>query len=130
MYKVASDRRQTALHRGRPEDWVNGVEKLKPQDKLNQLRDGVKILQSRIDQSSGKERARLGREKLALQNQIAELRRQIGRPKIEWRPFFVNEAKRILSDSQFDLIYRAAIREFELAQKRRDAAVGQQGDSK
>lgn len=121
MYKVASDRRQRSLHHGRPADWVNGAETLAPNDKLKQLQDGIKILQARIDATSGKELAALGQEKLAMQNDIAALRKQIGRPALEWKPFFVNEAKRILSESQFDLIYRSALRECELAQKRRAA---------
>ena len=122
MYKIASNRHQTALHRGRPADWVNGKEQLKPADKLNQLRDGVKILQARIDAATGDEKKTLGLEKQTLQNEISALRKTLGRPPLNWHSFFINEAKRILSDSQFDLIYKASIRECEMAQKRRDEA--------
>lgn len=114
MYKVASDRRQAALHRGRPSDWVNGQERLSDADKIKQLQDGINILETRIRALApgSEERKRLGKEKLALQTEISELRKQVMREvPLEWRFFFVNEARRLLSRSQFDMIYNAAIRE-------------------
>jgi hypothetical protein len=37
MYKVASDRRQSALHKGRIADWVNGDERLTIEQQYKQF---------------------------------------------------------------------------------------------
>jgi len=174
MYKVASDRRQAALHRGRPADWVNGQEAapflerrlgsasmasrvlrlltpiarpdfgpsprpspfqtnaslsrslrriaklLNDADKIRQMQDGINILDARIQACApGEERKRLGKEKQAMQTELSELRKQKRREQpLYWKDFFVNEAKRLLPQSKFDMIFNAAIRECKLAAER------------
>lgn len=123
MYKIASDRRQSSLHRGRATDWISGDERLSPHDRLKQLQDGTKILDARILQAATPtEKKALGVEKLGLQNQIKDLRASLPKAPPSWKEHFVNEAKRILSASQFQMIERAAKIEAEREQAKRDKA--------
>lgn len=110
MYKSASDGRQRVLHQGRPTDWINGEEKLSADDLLRQLQQQAKMLEDRIKAApiGSEDRKRMGREKNEVQNQLKALR--YARPKAppDWKKHFVNEAKRILSASQFEMVMNAA----------------------
>jgi hypothetical protein len=110
MYKVASDKRQSSLTRGRLSDWVNGEERLSGDDKLNQLRQTCQILEGRILAlpAGSEERRRLGQEKQQVQLQLKKLRDDKPKAPPDWKMHFVNEAKRLLSDSQFKMIENAA----------------------
>ncbi len=72
MYKVASDRRQRALHQGRPTDWVNGEEKQSPEDKRRNLQAAMQNLEERIKAlpPGSAERRELGRQKLEWQQEL------------------------------------------------------------
>jgi hypothetical protein len=124
MYKGASDGHQRALHHGRPSDWIHGEERLTGQDKLNQLRQGIKILEGRILAlpKGSEERKQLGIEKLAVQSEIKTLTATMPKAPPDWKQHFVNEAKRLLSDSQFKMIENSAKREATREQARNDAA--------
>lgn len=108
MYKIASDKRQASLYRGKQSDWINGEERLSADDKLRQMQQGIKLLEARVLAATGEERKRLGREKMALQDEIKALRAVMPKSPVEWKAHFVNEAKRILSESQFQMIFNAA----------------------
>ena len=115
MYKVGSDKHQAALHRGKLADWVGGDFRLSPPDRLKQLQEGARILETRIlALPPGAERSALGKEKFELQNELAALRKEFSRSvPPDWKSHFVNEAKRILSASKWEMIYNAATREAE-----------------
>lgn len=126
MYKVASDKRQAGLHHGKPADWVNGVEKLSPHDRLRQLGDGIRILNSRIIESHGKPgKRKLILEKTRMEAEVALLRRELGverkgAPMDNFGQMFVECSKQILSPVQFNIIKAATKRELERLEK--DAA--------
>lgn len=124
MYKVASDSRQRSLHHGRPADWINGEERLSPADHLAQLRQGVQILEKRILAlpKGSEERKRLGVEKNAMQLQIKAATADLPKPPPDWKMHFVDEAKRLLSDSQWRMIEHAAKIAATREQTRNDAA--------
>lgn len=119
MYKVASDKRQSALRRGKLSDWVNGEERLSVEDQINQLKDGMRILEERIASASGDERKQLGAQKWEMQCQMTKIKKSAG---IEKRnregiaQYIVDAARELLTKSQFDLIYRRAVRDYDLAQ--------------
>lgn len=110
MYKVSSDKKQAALHHGRLSDWVNGEERLSEDDRRKQLQQSVKMLEDRIKATSpgSPERKRLGLEKLAVQDQLKELRDARPKAPVDWKAHFINEAHRILSSSQFEMVMNAA----------------------
>lgn len=125
MYKVASDRRQTTLHRGRPSDWVNGEEVLTAERRLEQMKEGARILEARIlaSANSDPERTRLGQEKFKLQNEIKMLKAQLNIVKIARRSLgdvFVDMAKEILPKVQYEMVRNAALREHDRQQKALD----------
>jgi hypothetical protein len=124
MYKVASDKRQSALYRGRPSDWINGEERLSAEDKLKQLQQGWKILQRRILAlpNGSEERRKLGRELQSIQDQITLLKADFPKSQPDLRAHFMNEARRILSPGQFEMVLNAARIETAREQARRDAA--------
>lgn len=124
MYKGASDGHQRALHHGRPSDWLNGDERLAGDDLLRQLRQTAQLLETRILALpiGSKERRALGREKNEVQLKLKSLRADAPKPPPDWKQHFVNEAKRILSASQFEMIVNAAKIEAAREQKRNDAA--------
>lgn len=116
MYKVASDNRQRALHQGAPRDWVNGEEKLSLEDQLAQLVEGINIIQDRILLlPKGEERTELGRQKLALQQKVGPLRKLVGRERVCKQGIdqvFITTAREMLPKVQFQIIWRAAEREY------------------
>ncbi len=118
MYKVASDKRQTALHRGRPADWVNGEERLPPEEQLRLMVDGIRIIDSRISEAPDQaEKQKLGKEKLAMQNSITAFRAKHGllRKRNETgglAHLFVDIAKAMLPKVQFEMIWNATLREY------------------
>lgn len=124
MYKGASDGHQRALHHGRASDWINGEERLTGDDLLRQLRQTTQILEIRILALpvGSEERRALGREKNEVQLRLKNLRADKPKAPPDWKQHFVNEAKRILSASQFEMIERAAKIEAAREQKRNDAA--------
>lgn len=125
MYKVASDGRQRALHHGRPSDWINGEERLAPPDRLNQLRQGIKILEARILSlpKGSEERKRLGQEKQSIQSEIKAVTADMPKSPPDWKLHFIDEAKRLLSDSQWRMIESAAKIAAAREQARNDAAI-------
>lgn len=72
MYKVSSDKRQRALHQGRPTDWVGGEEVQTESGLRNNLVRAAQNLEERIKglPKGSPERRQLGLEKLAIQNQL------------------------------------------------------------
>jgi hypothetical protein len=127
MYKVASDRRQSALHRGRMSDWVNGEEFLKAEDRLRQLQCGYKILVDRIVAlpKGSVERKKLGHEQKLLEAEITKLKALTPPIKHASRGIadvFIDMAREILSEAQFKLVWNTAIREQELRQKAAEKA--------
>jgi hypothetical protein len=127
MYKVASDRRQRALHHGRPTDWVNGQEKLSPADQLRQMKDGLAILEGRIAATDdAAERRRLGMEKQQLQRDLTAFRAANGLQRKRGAPdglhhLFVDVAKAMLPKVQFEMIWNATLREYRSGNSRLNA---------
>lgn len=126
MYKVASDRRQTVLHRGRLADWLNGDEWQSAEQRLRQMQDGVQIIEARIlGLPVGDERKALGIQKLAMQREITEFRKALHLVREARRGFgdtFVDIAKQILPKVQFEMIRNAAIRECDRRRKELEEA--------
>jgi len=125
MYKVASDKRQRSLHHGKLADWVNGVEQLSPVDQLQQLKEGLSILEKRILQSSGKERKELGIQKLAMQVEVSAIRKRAHLQREAVRGFedtFIDCARTMLAPLQFKLITAAAMNEVKRRNAEHEAA--------
>jgi hypothetical protein len=124
MYKIASDKRQAGLHHGRPADWVNGVEKLSVQDHFQQLKNGIRVLDKRIVEATGKDRKDLVKRKMDMQNELVAFKEKHGlerKERLGFNSVFIDCAKDMLPKVQFDMIMNAAKREFEKA----TAAAGQ-----
>jgi hypothetical protein len=120
MYKVASDRRQTSLHRGTVADWVNGEERLTAAQRLEQMKEGVRILEDRCKSAIGDERKRLGIEKLALQHELTAFKKAMGMVNLARRDFpdlFRDVAREMLPKKQYEMIYNAAVREYDTRTK-------------
>jgi hypothetical protein len=120
MYKVASDGRQRALHHGKLSDWVNGEERLTAADQIQQMRDGLNVLQGRINAATGEERRLLGIQKYEMQTQLSALKKSHGvvkKQRDSLGEYIANAAREILTKSQFDLIYKRAVRDWDLARK-------------
>lgn len=112
MYKVGSDRRQQALHRGRPEDWMSsGVPEpaLATEQQRQVLRDRVKQLQAEIVglPKTSERRKALGQEQAELCRQINALRPKRKAPGIA--SHFIEEARARLTKFQFDQIMTGAV---------------------
>lgn len=115
MYKVSSDRRQSALSRGRLADWITNNDRPSIEEQLRQLREGVNIIDARISKASGEEKRELGRQKWAMQQELTLLRKKCGlerKTKDGLSQFVVDAAREMLSKIQFDMIYRAAERKY------------------
>jgi hypothetical protein len=115
MYKISSDKKQTALHRGKITDWMNGKENLSIKDQFELMKRGIQIFESRLLRETDKEeRKRLGLEKLALQNELTKFRK-LNRIEQDSRDglagAFIRVAKEMLGKTQYELILRAAERE-------------------
>jgi hypothetical protein len=120
MYKVASDRRQDALRRGKLSDWVNGEEVLSIADQVALLKNGMLILERRIATSAGEERKAFGLQKLEMQKKLTDLNRLAGyerRLREGIAQYIVDAARELLTKSQFELIYKRAQRDWDFAQK-------------
>jgi len=117
MYKIASDKRQTVLHRGRPNNWVNGQEQLSPEEGLRLLKNGLHVLEDRIKKAMPWEKRKLGREKIKLQNEIVAFRAANGllRPRHntdDLHHLFIEVAREMLSKVQFEILWNATLREY------------------
>lgn len=122
MYKVSSDKRQRSLHHGKLTDWVNGQEQLSPADQLEQMKEGMRIMHTRVAAATGRERRDLIIDQTRMEKEIADFRTKHGlaRAQIPELPqYFVNCAKEILSPWQFEVIMNAAKRDCERASKRK-----------
>jgi len=128
MYKVASDKRQSALHRGRLSDWANGEQYLTAEQRLEQMREGWRILQERCNAATGEEKKRIGLEMLALQNQLREAKKALGLighiAKRGWQDVFRDMCKEMLPKVQYELIVKATHREVA----RLEAAANEAGE--
>jgi hypothetical protein len=116
MYKVASDKRQRGLHHGRPSDWVNGTEKMSTEDQYRQLKEGIRIIDRRILESTGKERKKLALQKADMQDEIVAFKEKHGLKKkqMEGLPQYIADcAKEMLPKIQYEMILNAAKRAFE-----------------
>jgi hypothetical protein len=124
MYKAGSDRHQTALFRGKLSDWSGGAEVLSAEDQLSQLQVSTKLLEARIMVSpkGSPERKALGVQKFEVQEQIKVLRGTLPKSPPDWKLHFVDEAKRLLSASQFEMIFNAAKIGAEREQRNREKA--------
>ncbi len=121
MYKVASDKRQRTLHHGKITDWVNGEEHLKPEEHLEQLKEGLRIMHIRVAAAKGRERRDLIVDFHKMQNEIAVFRKKhaLRRTQMPELPqFFVNCARELLTPSQFEVIMNMAKRDCERAQRK------------
>lgn len=116
MYKIASDKKQTILHRGRVKDWLASgdgtLQAATGEALVKQLKDETRILQNRIATCADlRERKALGLQMFEVQSRINELRKNgIGRPRAEIERAFFKEAKRILPSHMFDIVYSAALK--------------------
>lgn len=125
MYKVASDKRQSALTRGRLADWAGGEEYQSAETKLRQMQEGVQILDNRIQKMKGQSGvAELGKQKLAMQADITAFRKAMHLVRMAREGYgetFVTMAKQMLPKVTFDLISGATRRELEQRKKALDA---------
>jgi hypothetical protein len=117
MYKVASDKRQAALHRGRLADWIDGeeaqVETRSARQQWLDLKVAFRSLEARMQAlpKKSKQRKELGLQKRAMQNEITALAKRahgehIGRRGIN--RYFVQIAREQLYPAQFKGMWAAA----------------------
>ena len=133
MYKVASDRRQISLHRGRPADWVNGEQNLSLFHQYEGLKLQDQQLMARINAlpAGSEERRQLGKERQELCARMKAMKPSLHADKISnargnVAECFVEIAKEMLPPGQFKAFYAAAKRRrdehLERAQKIREQA--------
>jgi hypothetical protein len=114
MYKIASDKKQSALHRGKKNlsDWLNGEERLKVEDQFNQLRSSVKIIEERRKNSTDDtERKQLARLLTAYQHKVSEFKKAfkfVTRAERGIEGQFIVAAREMLLRAQYDAIYKEA----------------------
>lgn len=122
MYKVASNRQQTVLHRGRPSDWINGQEapSATPDEEYRCLVQGAQALEARIKAlPHGDDRKALGIQKRELETRIKEIKPLVKRHAAQYRglaEYFVDIAKEQLPRPQFKAMFEAARRKREQEQ--------------
>jgi hypothetical protein len=126
LYKVASDKHQSALRRGRLSDWVNGEEWQSAETKLRQMQEGVLILENRIKAlATGRpgvaaERQALGLQKQDAQTEINKFRKAMNIFRQSHRNFeevFVDTAKAMLPKVHLEMLMSATKRECERRKK-------------
>lgn len=108
MYKVASDKRQTVLHRGRPSDWVNGQERLTAEQKRTQAKEGWNIIEARmLACTDPEERKALIVRKREIEAELQEINKEVKREKqeVHWHKesfhdIFIQTAREMLSKVQ------------------------------
>jgi hypothetical protein len=135
MYKVASDKRQSALHRGRLGDWAHGQEHQSKDDQIANLKKAIAAIERQLGNLLllPDTRRQLGRQKAALAKQISELKG----PRLRIRglgDWFIDVAKEQLPLGQFKAMMAAAKRlhlqnEEKNAERRTCAASGSNGSS-
>ncbi len=124
MYKISSDKRQTALHRGRLADWLGpGAPDLTDEQKRQTLVDRAQSIHDALVKLPKKspERRALGLEYAEINLAINELRpARRGPPSVE--SFFICVAKERLTRVQYDqLMTEATARAESARQKERPA---------
>jgi hypothetical protein len=137
MYKVASDKRQTALRRGRLADWVNGeephVETRTIHDKWNDLKAAIRTLEAHLTkipkgQEYSRERRELGQNLSALRADLTPLGKAVKAEKLQRReiaPYFLQIAREQLMPGQFKAMYAAALRLKELDVRRTEKVIAE-----
>lgn len=133
MYKGASDGRQSALTRGRLSDWSNGDFKLTLEEQFFQNKEGIKILTSRIANSSGEKKKDLLKEMAALEAAQSELKKKhhlVKKQRQGIEQFIAEEARLILPKNQWEVIYNSAKRKYDIATKiaEQDAVASEQNE--
>lgn len=116
MYKVSSDKKQAALHRGRLSDWLNGEERLSVEDRFSQMREGVKILQERKRTATDEERRQIGIELRDLESKIAEYKKAfalVTRVERGIEARFIVAAREMLPRATYEAIHAEARRSLE-----------------
>jgi hypothetical protein len=117
MYKVASDKRQAALHRGRLADWIDGeeaqVETRSAHQQWLDLKVAFRSLEARLHAlpKNSKERKELGLQKRVMQNEITALAKRAQGERISRRGmnrYFVQIAREHLYPAQFKAMWAAA----------------------
>lgn len=129
MYKVASDRRQAALHRGGPWDWANGEERVSHEDERESLRLVLRKMEEELANADLPlpRRRELGRRKIEMQERAKALKAIVGREKLLREgasQFFVDVARRRLIKTEYAAIWREAneMYDAELAKLREASA--------
>lgn len=127
MYKVASDRRQAALHRGSPWDWAAGEETISHEDELESLRIVLRKMEEElVDKKVPSARRReLGLRKIELQARAKELKAIVGREKMLREgalQFFVEVARRRLIKTEYAAIWREANEMYDAERAKLQAA--------
>ena len=117
MYKIASDKRQSALHRGSIADWASGEEHITILQEYDAMcrRDKQFDEQMHAVPVGSEERQRLGKERAALQVRIKEMKNAVkvaGLYKARGNvpECFVEVAKEMLVPGQFKAMWAAAER--------------------
>lgn len=117
MYKVASDKRQTALHHGKGlSDWVgDGVENLTRLEKYENLVRALNNLDQRIQAlpKGSADRKKLGIQKLEMQNELSAMKtglkaQNLSDVSFEWCFFQICQEQ--LLPAQFRALVKAAYR--------------------
>lgn len=117
MYKIASDRRQAALRRGRLADWINGEERQTDEElRSNLVRAAANIERRLLAEENPIERKCLGVEKLSLQKQIESLNKRLKAANIYSAGLdsYIGQAMReVLTRAQRELVLGRARRLFD-----------------
>ena len=122
MYKVASDKRQTALRRGRLADWVDGgephVETRTIHEQYHDLKTAIQSLEAHYhkipkDSEHSKERRQIGLKLARLQEDLSPLHKAVKADNLKKNgiaDYFVNVAREQLYPAQFKAMWAAAAR--------------------
>ena len=114
MYKVSSDKRQSALHRGRLSDWAHGEEYQTDLQQRDNMAAAIQRLEERIHQEpSAGERKRMGREKLVTQGALSVLNKKIkagNMVRVGLNQYVIQALNEIVPKAQRELIWARARR--------------------
>lgn len=117
MYKVASQRAQSAADRGSLADWVHGEEPTDVEAQCRALKDALQGLERQIIETPpGAQRRRLGQRKQELAQQMTALkdRRNLARRQHSGvASYFLNAAREMLQPALFRSILDAALKQHD-----------------
>ncbi len=128
MYKVASDKKQRALHHGVPTDWVNGTETQSLEDQLENMRRADRSLVERIKLATGAERKTLVDERARLCGRISQFKDKASIKKIVrdgYEHTFVKVARSILPAYQYNALRDAAMLEYDRLKKATEPGIAE-----